>query len=52
MKLPAEENHDREKAREAGARIEAQPDPDAPWKNTLKKLREVLDSDPQFQPKP
>lgn len=55
MKLPAEVNHDREVAREAGARIESQPDPDAPWKNALKKLREALDAEPetpQFQPKP
>ena len=55
IKLPAEVNHDREVAREAGARIETQPDPDAPWKNALKKLREVLDAEPEtpkFQPRP
>lgn len=51
-KTKAEIDHDVEKAREAGMRFETQPEPDAPWKNQLRKLSEVLCDDPQFQQKP
>lgn len=50
-KTKAEIDHDVEKARESGMKFDTQREPEAPWKNQLRKLSEVLLDDPQFQPK-
>lgn len=43
--LKAEDDYDREKAREAGMRFDTAPEPEAPWKGELKKISAVLDAD-------
>lgn len=51
-KTKAEIDHDIEKARESGMKFDTQPEPDAPWKNQLRHLKEILKDEPAFSPEP